>query len=210
MVARHGLREAGRKAVRAARKGIRLREEHVWYELQLAAEAAAPALPAGATLVEASGADVDLLDELPSVSPEAARKLRVRGSRLFLVLEERRPLFACWIHTGATPALAAPGGWLPLPDGTVCLEDSVTAPAARGRGIAPAAWSELAHRLAAEGAAAMITKVEVVNAASRKAVEKAGFREFARMRLSRVVGRSTVELEGGSPLAADLRARLGA
>ena len=42
--------------------------------------------------------------------------------------------------------------------GTVCLEDSVTAAAYRGRGLAPADWSAIATQLTNEGVAVILTK----------------------------------------------------
>ena len=206
---RHGPRAASRRLVQIVRGRLYLREEHVWYELPLGTERAARPLPEGLVLVEADDVQTRLLDDLPTMAPPEALKLRERGGRLYLVLEGARPLFACWIHASATPAIAAPGGWLQLPVGTVCLEDSVTAAAARGRGVAPAAWSELADRLAADGVERMITKVGVENAPSRKAVEKAGFREAAVMRLTRIGPRARVSVEGDSELAGELRRRLG-
>ncbi len=79
--------------------------------------------------------------------------------------------------------LAAPGGWLELPADTVVLEDSATTPRARGRGIAPGAWTAIADSLRDEGLVHMITKVGVENEASRKAVAKAGFRDVGVMRM---------------------------
>jgi RimJ/RimL family protein N-acetyltransferase len=67
----------------------------------------------------------------------------------------------------------------------VCLEDSVTSAAARGRGIAPAAWGAIADTLALEGQRKMITKVTVENTASRRAVTKSGFEEIALMHFRR-------------------------
>ena len=209
VLARHGLREVVRIGVVTARDRVQLREEHVWYQLALPPVLEPRSLPDGAALVEASDGDADLLDGLPASAPAAARQLQARGGRLFLVVEDGLALFACWIHERETPMIAARGGWLTLPEGTVCLEDSVTAPAARGRGIAPAAWFELARRLAAEGKETMVTKVAVSNAPSRKAVEKAGFAEFGRMHLRRLLGHMTVRLDGAAPLAVDLRGRLG-
>lgn len=208
-LARRGPLAVARRAVGIAWERLYLAETHVWYELVLDGERAPRPLEEGLDLVESDDRQVGLLDQLPAMSPRDALRLRSRGARLFLVLEDGRPLFACWIHTGKTPAIAARGGWLPLPPGTVCLEDSLTSPAARGRGVAPAAWSELAGRLAAEGVERMITKVGVENAPSRKAVEKAGFREVAVMRLRRVGPRARVTIAGDAPLATQLRRALG-
>ena len=49
---------------------------------------------------------------------------------------------------GQVPAIAAPEGWLPLPRDTVCLEDSMTAPAVRRQEIASAAVSGVFDALA--------------------------------------------------------------
>ena len=65
----------------------------------------------------------------------------------------------------------------------MCLEDSATSPRARGRGVAPGAWTGIADSVRDEGLEHMITKVGVENAPSRKAVTKAGFRELGVMRL---------------------------
>lgn len=172
-----------------------LREQHVWYELPLDAERRRTALPNGLELVRASDAEVELLDLLPSVGVAEARRRRAGGADLWLVLDGGVPLFSCWIFRGRSPALAARGGWFALPDGTACLEDSITAPAARGRGIAPAAWAGVASAVAGDGFARMVTKVETENAASRRAVEKAGFREIAAMTLRRTGPRKRVCVE---------------
>lgn len=206
---RHGPLGLARRIVETAWSRVYLHEEHIWYELPLDRERERRPLAPGLELVEADEAQTRHLGGLPTMSPAEAQRLRARGARLYLILDGEQPLFACWIHTSQTPAIAARGGWLSLPSAVVCLEDSVTAPAARGRGVAPAAWSELAERLAGEGVASMITKVEIENAPSRKAVEKAGFREFAVMRLRRLGPRARVEITGASPLAAQLRRALG-
>jgi RimJ/RimL family protein N-acetyltransferase len=93
-----------------------------------------------------------------------------------------------------------------LAPGTACLEDSVTASAARGRGVAPGAWTAIAEGLAAEGVRRLITKVEVDNIPSRRAVEKVGFRAVSLMDFVRVGGRGrtrveAVDLERGPEIA---------
>ncbi len=129
------------------------------------------------------------------MSPSEARERLRDANDLWLVLEHDRALFSCWIFRDGTPVIAAPGGQLPLPAGTVCLEDSVAAAAARGRGIAPAAWSAIADTLAEEGQEHMITKVAVDNAPSRRAVEKAGFDAVALMHFRRIGPRSRTRVE---------------
>jgi len=100
------------------------------------------------------------------------------GGERWLVLDRGEAAFRCWIFPTRTPTIAAARGWLDLPSHVVCLEDSATGANHRGRGIAPAAWSAIAAQLADRPQVrTMITKVEEENVASRKAVEKSGFRE---------------------------------
>ena len=111
-----------------------------------------------------------------------------------------------------TPAIAAPGGQLQLSAGTVCLEDSVTAAPARGRGIGPAAWSAIADALGDEGQRHIITKVAVDNVPSRRAVEKAGFDAVALMHFRRFGPRSrtwvdVLDRDRGISIAEGLSAR---
>ena len=200
---RGGLRHAGSRAAEAA--GY-LRETHIWYELDLTRARPRREMPAGLELIVARPENVGLLDELPRQpygpggfylpTVRQAEERLADGAVLWLVVESQRPAFACWIFPQRAPLLAAPGGWLELPPGVVCLEDSVTSEHYRGRGVAPAAWSGIADRLSGESATAMITKVEEDNAASRRAVEKAGFREIAMMSLLRIGSRSRVVVRG--------------
>ncbi len=114
------------------------------------------------------------------------------------MVEGQTAAFSCWVFHGRAPVLAARGGWLALPPGVVCLEDSVTNPDYRGRGIAPAAWGGIAATLHARGLTSLITKVAVDNAPSRKACLKAGFVEVGTMRLTRVGPRYRVVVEDPS------------
>jgi RimJ/RimL family protein N-acetyltransferase len=70
----------------------------------------------------------------------------------------------------------------------------MTAATHRGRGIAPRAWDQIAASLHERGIDTMITKVEVENAPSRRAVEKAGFVAVALQRLDRTGPRTRVSV----------------
>ena len=135
------------------------RETYVWYALDVAAERPPRPLPPGLELVAAPP------DEHGSISWEA------RG--------EDATAFGCWIHPRRTPLRALPGGYLEMPSRVACLEDSWTAPQFRGQGIAPAAWTEVAGRV--QDVDTIVTKIRDDNIASRKGVEKVGFREVAQM-----------------------------
>lgn len=197
---RHGfvgsLRLAGALLTRLAY----LRESHVWYLLALAGDRSWIPLPAGMEAGRATDAELGLLAELPTVSLREARRRVAAGAEPWLVRDGARAVFACWIFRDRVPALAAPGGWLELPPGVVGLEDSITSPAYRGRGIAPAAYCAIAGALARDGAGAILTKIEPANVPVQRALEKAGFHSVAAMRLRRTAMRSRVEvrLDGGS------------
>jgi RimJ/RimL family protein N-acetyltransferase len=93
----------------------------------------------------------------------------------------------------------------------VCVEDVVARPAFRGRGIAPATYSELADRLEGNGFDRLICKVPVENFSSRRAFEKAGFRKVAFMHHRRRGPRVSVTVEpiadGVGPYLAERLAR---
>ena len=209
-VRRDGVWGVFRRLGGRARTLVHLRETHVWYVLELGRHPRIR-LPVGLELVRGGPSDVELLERLPSGSAHQAEARLAEGGELWLMVdEEEEPAFACWVFRGRTPVVAARGGWLALPEGTICLEDSVTSPDYRGRGAAPSAWSQVAEAALAEGHATMITKVAEVNAASRRAVEKAGFREVATMRLTRFGSHARVEVEAreGEPVGRSLAQRL--
>ena len=210
--ARHdGMGSAARHAIELAREHVFLEEDHVWYQLDVGEERPRRELPDDVRLLRAGDDDLGGAVEMGQRLDEV-RERRAAGNDLWLAVDDGGPLFRCWIYRGRAPVLAAPGGWLELPPGTVCLEDSATSPRARGRGVAPGAWTGIADSLRDEGIEHMITKVGVENAPSRKAVTKAGFRELGVMRLVKRGPRkqTTMTLSGAPGLGADLAARLGA
>jgi GNAT superfamily N-acetyltransferase len=187
-------------AGRSARQFVSMREQHVWYRLMVG-DSSRPRVALGCdlTLVRAGIDDLWLLEQLPAVGAFKARLRLASRAQLWLVRDGDRAAFSCWTFAERAPVLAARGGWLGLPPAVVVLEESVTSPDYRGRNIAPAAWSGIADQLASEGVTMMITKVAEDNIASRRAVEKAGFREGAIMRARRLGPSWHVAIE---PLAA--------
>lgn len=216
-VRRYGLggciRRATMWACRAAGRALYLRERHVWYRLDLASARPRFGFHRKFELVRASRNELPLLEQLETVGlPEAERRF-ASGAELWIVKDGAHAAFSCWIFRSRVPVLAASGGWLTLPVGTVCLEDSVTAPRYRGLGIAPAAWSGVADSLAQEGIEAIVTKVEEQNKPCRRSIERVGFRLVASMNLARVCMRSHVdvilqEIESTSAFLAERLARV--
>jgi RimJ/RimL family protein N-acetyltransferase len=207
---REGIRAALARAWKLGRRPVYNSEEHVWYQLDVEAERPRREFVEGVRLVRAAAGEAHRVEELGQVEDEARERLAA-GNDLWLALDdEDRTLFACWTFRGETPVAAAPHGELQLPAGTACLEDSVAAPLARGKGIAPASWTAIADILATEGFESMITKVTTDNAPSRKAVQKSGFREIGVMRLTRTGPRQRVVLAASGGVAGALAQSLGA
>jgi hypothetical protein len=183
---RHGLRGTIDRVITRIRIKVYLDESHVWYELALVADRPRPDLRPGLELIRARSDDLSLLEELPTVSTIEGSLRMEAGNNLWLVLDGRQPVFACWTFNNSAPIAAATKGRLDLLSEIVYLEDSVSSPSYRGRGaIAPAAWSQVADRLEKAGVQSLITKVEEDNKAMRWVLVKAGFREIAVMRFRR-------------------------
>jgi hypothetical protein len=183
---RHGLRGTIDQVISRTRTKLYLDETHVWYELALVNDRPRPALRPGLELIRARSDDLSLLEELPTVSTVEGRHRMETGNDLWLVLDGRQPVFACWTFSNSAPVEAATNGRLDLSSEIAYMEDSVTSPSYRGRGaIAPSAWSQVADRLENAGVKAMITKVGEDNKVMRWAMVKSGFREIAVMHFRR-------------------------
>jgi RimJ/RimL family protein N-acetyltransferase len=209
-IRREGIGAALGRAWEVVQRPVYNREEHVWYQLDLNADRPRREFVDGVRLLRAGDAEAHRVEDVGQFEDEAGRRLAAGNDLWLAVDDEDRTLFACWTFRSETPVLAAPDGRLALPPGTACLEDSVTSPLARGKGIAPAAWTAIADILATEGFESMITKVTTENLPSRKAVEKAGFREIAVMRMTSVVTRQHVALAASGGVADALARSLGA
>lgn len=176
-----------RTVVRRLSARVWLDEEHIWYALDLGRVEVKP-VAAGYQIRRGVRSDAPALLELTG-TPRAVDKAHgwlERGIQLWLATTETGEVaFACWIFPRTAPTIAARGGEAPLSQGVSCLEGSYTSAAHRGRGLAGAAWTHIGTELRADGVAVLVTKVEVDNAPSRRAVEKAGFAIAATMRLSR-------------------------
>ena len=178
---REGLVGTARLAVRS----VKFDSAHVWYELSLEGDHPEPALDPSFSLVRSGRSELPLEPLWPVSSDERERRL-ADGGTLWLVLDGEQRVFSCWILGKGMRVGGAPGSgrWLVFPDDTVCLEESLTAAAYRGRGVAPAAWAAITATIAADRpeVTRIVTPVEDWNTPSRTAVEKVGFRELAFVR----------------------------
>ncbi len=165
---------------------------HIWYAMDLSADDRPhPRLGDELVLRRGTGDDLWLLEQLPpdpsvsTMSPWLVQDWLRDGGSLWLVQAGNCAAFRCWVFRDRCPMDGARGGGIRPPVGAVVLKDILSSPAFRGRGIAPAASAAVADAYRDEGARWMYTKVDIDNAPSRRAVEKAGFREVARMQTLR-------------------------
>jgi hypothetical protein len=207
-VRRDGVRATTALELRHLRNRLVLREEHVWFQLDLADRPASSPFPAGLDLVRAGEAQIDLLERLGQ-SPRRARAELAAGNDVWLVLEGEEPLYACHVIRRKLPMVAAPGGELELPEGVVAAENGVAAQSVRGRGVAPMGLALIADRLAGEGVRSIVLKVGTGNVAASRSSEKIGFRAIAVMEHERVGSRRRTAVHPlGDGLGDELAERL--
>jgi GNAT superfamily N-acetyltransferase len=196
-----------RAVARRIRKLAYVREEHVWYQCELGRDATPLELPEGLRLVRADATQVDGVVQLGQDVDEARERFE-SGTDLWLVLDGHDPVFLCFTFRTTTPVIAAADGLLVLPPGTACLEDAVTLPAARGKGIASAAWVLVGQQLRRAGFTTLVAKIETDNAASKRVAENAGFRPVAVMQHQRTGARRRTAVRPLGGIGDELAARL--
>jgi hypothetical protein len=199
--------EVARAAWSRAKPALRLEEEHVWLARDLDELPELP-LPEGAELRRATVDDLALAADAGR-DPALVQRYIEAGHELWMLVHDGRAAFSAWIFHGTAPAIAARGGWLELPPGVVCMEDSLTHPDYRGRGFAPGAALGMFRAVRDSGIDHVVTKIELSNDSSRRAAAKAGFYEVATMRFTRIGPHSRTRLaevrgDVGAQLAASL------
>lgn len=212
-VKRHGFATGLRISVQRVRRLAYCYETQVWYHLRLDAPRPRLHLPASLTLVKVGRRDWHFVHQLPNVASEDAARRLAAGRDLWVVHDRGRVLFASWIVRLRMEAISTRDIDFALPDRAVGLDDAIGAPAVLGRGIATAAWSQMADAICEDGMTAIISKVGETDLAGRRAMELAGFRAVASVELQRVGRHYWVDVrpyeQGGlaSHLAAHLPAR---
>ncbi len=201
LVRRHGLTGTARKVMARVSPRTSWSKEFIWYAMDLhAPERPRRALAREFELRQGTVEDIALLRQLPSdpevveITPKVVADRLGSGATLWLVTRGSRTAFACWNFYPAAPLDGARDGVSLLPPDVVVLEDSISSPDFRGRGVAPGAWTAIADANRDGGLRLMVTKVDVRNASSRKAVEKAGFREAARLHLAGPIWRVRIRV----------------
>ncbi len=177
---RHAVGRYGVRGVAAQVAGRAVfTDRQFWYELDLASDRPRVALPDDFTVRRPGADEAALIERLPSIRAEEAERRLRGGADLWMAFSGDTPAFACWVFRTQAPTPAARGGLMRLPEGVVCLEDSVTGRDFRGRGLAPAVWSILADEEQRRGTRTIVTRIGEENVPSRRAILKAGFAEVA-------------------------------
>jgi RimJ/RimL family protein N-acetyltransferase len=163
-------------------------------------------------LVKVGRRDRHFVHQLPNIATDDAEGRLAAGRDLWVVHERGRVLFASWIVRARMEAISTRDIDFALPEHVVGLDDAIGAPAVLGRGIATAAWSQMADAIHDEGMTAIVSKVGETDLAGRRAMERAGFRAVASVELQRVGRHYWVDVRPYEPggLAAHLAAQLPA
>lgn len=179
----NGWRHALQVSVAHIHQLLTIDEVHTWYER---AVDAGPALPAKGDqrLIEGTSDDFHLLEEFPTIDASKAQGRLDDGARWWVLLDHERPVYSVWTFVGQMPMVGAPHGILLLPPRVVFLEDSVTAPAARGAGFGFAGLDAVMNQLRSAEVDSVITKVKLGNRPAERFVGK-HFRPFATVRIRR-------------------------
>ncbi len=187
---RHGLGGFGRRVLRRLGPVPRWAAVWIWYELDLTAVRPAPGAGSRDLELRRAGADdLGVLDRLPPDSwvSYMTRDIGARwirdGGTLWLASIGGSPAMVCWTFTGQAPLHGARRGRVVLPADVVFVEDVLTWPAFRGRGVASSVLASIAADHALSGARTLVTRVQVPNVVSRRLFERLGFREVARMQI---------------------------
>src|SRR4051794_21556654 len=148
---RHGPLGLARRVARDMRPAPRRASVAVWYALDLASpDRPHPTVDPQVVVRRATADDLWLLEQLPvdpsvrTMSEAWIDEQRAEGAQLWLAHEGDRAAFRCWVFARWFPLGEARGGGIRPPAEVVILEDSLSSPAFRGRGIAPAAWATIA------------------------------------------------------------------
>jgi GNAT superfamily N-acetyltransferase len=188
VVRRHGLRGVAHLAVDRVGPRQRVAAVYVWYAIDLErADRPQNPLPEGFVVREATIADVASMQQMTSahtvtITEEVMRERVLNGVKPWLAIsDDGRVAALSWVFTRSLPLRGRYE--LVLPDDVAGFEDTVTSREMRGRGIAPALLTQLGDILPRDGVRAIITRIDVENAASHRAVQKLGFEECARMRV---------------------------
>lgn len=186
-VRRDGVRGTLSHALEVIGPRLNLAEMHIWYAVELDRDRPRPPLPPGFRQLRATQEHLPLLERLAGDVSQGRTRME-SGADLWFVIEEGSgdPVFRVWTFYDQAPVYAAPGGILSMPPGVVNLEDAITSARVRGLGIAPAGYAAVFDQVAKERAGTtMVAKPPEENAPQRRAMEKAGFRPFARQRFVR-------------------------
>ena len=185
-VKRHGWATGLRIGAQRVRRLAYCYETQVWYHLRLDGPRPRLHLPASLVLLKVGRRDRHFVHQLPNIATDDAEKRLAAGRDLWVVHDRGRVLFASWIVRARMEAISTRDIDFALPERVVGLDDAIGAPAVLGRGIATAAWSQMADAIRDEGMAAIVSKVGETDLAGRRAMELAGFRAVASVELQRV------------------------
>ena len=176
----------------------------VWYELPLVDYRSSVPMPAGFRLERIPEIEAGQLAERYG-GPGRADIQRWRDhAALWRAMKSDELVITFCVFSDLAPVASATE-WLTLPPGTGCLSVWVTSVKTyAGRGIASGVGSEVYEHICRSGVTKLIAEVHDDNAASRRALEKAGFTEMADTSVRIRLGRKTAAVHPRTEFAREL------
>ena len=125
---------------------------------------------------------VRLLTEVETIDVEQVKARFRRGDACYLGLVGGRPAHFNWAQSSGRHAASGTGRTFAVKNGDVWLYSAFTAEWARGRRLQPAAMAMMLRDARQSGCSRAWIYVDETNSASRKSMERVGFRVARRLR----------------------------
>ncbi|MEA2507079.1 MAG: hypothetical protein QOH48_1697 [Actinomycetota bacterium] len=124
------------------------------------------------------------------------RRLTAPGASCWIARSGDEIVHASWVETAAA-WMGEAERFFVVPPGEAYIYESFTRPEVRGHGIYPAVLATIAEQLGARAVARLWIAAEATNAASLRAIQKAGFTTEFEIGVRRRLGRVAVTMPAG-------------
>jgi hypothetical protein len=182
-----GVGEVASVARQRLRETIHSKETLIFFARRVAEDFKLARDP-GLTFRGATASDANLYEQQIGTDSAATFAQRLgAGARCFFVFDGDTLLHSSWVTTGPAWTREIRRYFQPPPKDAYVYE-SFTRPEARGRGVYPFALNEICRHSATEDRKLVWVGAEESNAASKRAIEKAGFKEQFLVRYVRILG----------------------
>jgi ribosomal protein S18 acetylase RimI-like enzyme len=170
----------------AVTRTVYARQDHVWCWYGLRMGQLQSPLPDGFTVRRVELDGLGVVEHFGVTRLEEARRSYDDGGCFWVACNGGSPASGFWVFEDKLPVFAARSGWLALPHHAIAVENALTAPGYRRRGVAIAMLATVARHYGELGYTDVLVKTEVDNVPVRNGMRKAGFSEIATMHLLKI------------------------